>query len=61
MHLRLYDFLAPDLTRGIMYLGEYYKGGKLIFSAVMNGGTPYFPTGYKNGAFSISLNQRNSS
>jgi hypothetical protein len=31
----------------------------MIFSAVMTGGTPTFPTGYKQGAFSITLNQRN--
>lgn len=60
MHLRLYDFLAPELSKNITYIAEFYKGGNHIYSAVMNGGTPFFPTGFKKNAFSISMNQRNS-
>lgn len=59
MHLRLYDFLAADITKNITYIADYQKGGKTVFRAVMNGGTNFFPTGMKDGAFSITLNQRN--
>jgi len=61
MHMRILDFIAPELQKPQTYIGEFYRGGKMIFSAVMTGGTPTFPTGYKQGAFSITLNQRNPS
>ena len=57
--MRILDFIAPELQKPQTYIGEFYRGGKMIFSAVMTGGTPTFPTGYKQGAFSITLNQRN--
>jgi hypothetical protein len=59
MHLRLYDFLAANTTKNITYIAEVSRGGKMLYRAVMNGGTNFFPTGMKDGAFSITLNQRN--
>jgi ABC-type microcin C transport system permease subunit YejE len=59
MHMRILDFIAPELQKPQTYIGEFYRDGKMIFSAVLTGGTPTFPTGYKQGAFSITLNQRN--
>lgn len=59
MHMRILDFISPDLQKNQTFIGEFYRGGKLLYSAVMTGGTPTFPTGFKQGAFSISLNQRN--
>jgi len=57
--MRILDFIAPELQKPQTYIGEFYRDGKMIYSAVMTGGTPTFPTGYKQGAFSITLNQRN--
>jgi hypothetical protein len=59
MHLRLYDFLAPELSKSMLFIGEFYRNNTHLYTAVMNGGTPFFPTGIKNGSFSITINQRN--
>jgi hypothetical protein len=59
MHLRLYDFLAADITKNITYIADFQRGGKHLYTAVMNGGTNFFPTGMKDNQFSITLNQRN--
>lgn len=60
IHVRLYDFLESESTKKILFIGEFYRNNTHIYSAVMNGGTPFFPTGFKNGSYSITLNQRNS-
>ena len=59
MHMRILDFISPELQKPQTYIGEFYKGGNKFYSAVMTEGTHNFPTGYKQGAFSITLNQRN--
>jgi len=56
MHMRILDFGFPELQKAQTYIGEFYKGGKKLYSAVLFGGTPIFQTGYKEGAFSITLN-----
>jgi hypothetical protein len=56
MHMRILDFTFPELQKAQTYIGEFYKGGKKIYSAVLFGGTPTFQTGYKEGAFSITIN-----
>lgn len=44
--------------RNITYVARFYKGDSYIFEAVMFGGMSGMYTGFKEGAFSISLNQR---
>ena len=56
MHMRILDFGFPELQKVQTYIGEFYKGGEKLYSAVLFGGTPTFQTGYKQGAFSITLN-----
>jgi hypothetical protein len=56
MHMRILDFSFPELQKAQTYIGEFYKGGKKIYSAVLFGGTPTFQTAYKEGAFSITNN-----
>jgi hypothetical protein len=56
MHMRILDFGFPELMKVETYIGEFYKGGEKLYSAVLFGGTPTFLTGYKQGAFSITLN-----
>ena len=56
MHMRILDFSFPELQKAQTYIGEFYKGGKKLYSAVLFGGTPIFQTGFKEGAFSITLN-----
>ena len=60
MHMRLFDFLAPEISRNMSYVGEFYKGGQYLYDAVLLGGSPLIPTAFKKSAFSVTLNQRNS-
>ena len=59
MHQRILDFSAPAIQKNQTYIGEFYRGGKLLYKATMFGGTPTIHTGFKNGSFSITQNQRN--
>ena len=56
MHMRVLDFGFPELQKAQTYIGEFFKDGKKLYNAVLFGGTPTFQTGYKQGAFSITLN-----
>jgi hypothetical protein len=61
MHLRVLDFDFPDEMRNITYVAEFHRDGVYQYEAVMFGGLAGMQTGFKKGAFSISLNQRNPS
>jgi hypothetical protein len=56
LHMRLLDYGDVENTKNMTYIGEFYKNNTLLYKAVMTGGTPSSPTGYKEGKFSISLN-----
>ena len=58
MHLRVLDFAFPDDMRNLTYIAEFYKGEEYQYEAVMFGGLAAMQTGFKKGAFSISINQR---
>jgi len=58
MHLRMLDFMFPDETRNLTYIAQFYNGEDYAFEAVMFGGLAAMQTGFKRGAFSISINQR---
>lgn len=58
MHLRMLDFDFPDETRNITYVAQFYKGDQYQYEAVMFCGLAAMQTGFKKGAFSISINQR---
>ena len=60
MHMRMLDFAAPALSKNATYMAQFYRGGQPVYEAVMVGGTAFFATGFKKGAFSISQNQRKS-
>ena len=61
MLFRTMDFSAPELLKKISYVGEFYKGGKKLYSCVLYGGTLVFATAFKEDKFAISLNQRSPS
>jgi len=44
--------------RNITFIGSYYKGGKHIFDGVMFAGDLGVYTGFKEGVFSVSENDR---
>ena len=58
MLFRTLDFSAPEFLKKTSYVGEFYKGGKKIYSCVLFGGALIFATGFKEDKFAISLNQR---
>lgn len=58
MHLRMLDFDFPEDMRNITYIAEFYEDGEYQYEAVMFGGLAAMQTGFKKGAFSISINQR---
>jgi hypothetical protein len=58
IHERLLDFNFPNETRVLTYLAKYYRGDEYLFDALMFAGDTNVFTGYKEGAFSITLNQR---
>lgn len=58
IHQRNLDFYFPENTRNITYIAKFYRGDRYLFDAVMFGGLISTYTGYKEGAFSITLNQR---
>jgi len=37
LHVRLYDLLAPERSKNMLFLGEFYRNGTHLYSAVMNG------------------------
>lgn len=61
LHVRMYDFIAPEETKKMLYIGEFYRNGSYLYSGVMHGATPFFASGFRNGSFSITMNQRNPS
>jgi penicillin V acylase-like amidase (Ntn superfamily) len=58
LHMRLLDFFDVDNTKNMTYIAEFYRNNTFLYKAVMTGGSPLIPTGYKEGKFSISLNSR---
>jgi hypothetical protein len=58
IHARNLDFLYASQMRNITYEGHFYKNNKTIFTAVMFAPLNTVMTGFKNNAFSISLNER---
>mmetsp|Transcript_3257 Transcript_3257/g.2195 ORF Transcript_3257/g.2195 Transcript_3257/m.2195 type:complete len:229 (+) Transcript_3257:200-886(+) len=58
MHSRNLDFPNADQMRDITYKAEFKKDGKVLFHAVQFAGTIGLYTGLKEGAFSISENDR---
>jgi hypothetical protein len=58
LHGRNLDFAFADDSREIVYKGEFYKNGEHIFDAMMFAGDINVMTGFKPGAFSVSLNAR---
>ncbi|CDW76110.1 UNKNOWN [Stylonychia lemnae] len=61
VHMRNLDFYFSNDTRNITYIGQYYKNGQHLYDAVMFAGIISPFTGYKDGKFAISLNQRDPS
>jgi len=57
-HGRNLDFSFSDSMRNITYVGNYYKDGKHIFDAIMFAGDIGIYTGFKEGVFSVSENDR---
>ena len=58
LHMRNLDFDFPDQMRQVTYVAQYYKGGQYLYEGVMFGGLVAMQTGFRKGAFSVSLNQR---
>ena len=56
IHERNLDFDFPEAMRNITYLAKFYRGDRYLFDATMFGGIIGVYTGYKEGAFTISLN-----
>ena len=58
MHGRNLDFPGTLLIRNITFIGEFYKGGKHIFDALMMAGDVSIYTGARVGEYSITENWR---
>jgi len=58
VHDRNLDFAFPDVMRKITFEGKFYQGDKYLFTGVMFAGYNGVLTGFKGGAFSISINER---
>jgi N-acylethanolamine-hydrolysing acid amidase len=59
VHERNLDFdFAADMKE-ITYIAKFYKNDKYIYESIMFAGTSLSYTGIREGAFSISENQRN--
>ena len=58
MHLRNLDFDGADYFRTITYQAEFKRGDDHLFDAMMFAGNVGVYTGFKEGKFSISENQR---
>jgi hypothetical protein len=56
--LRNSDFNFPDQIKNITYVAKFYKGDEYQYESVMFVNTISIFTGFKTGAFSVSLNQR---
>lgn len=61
MLFRTLDFSAPEFLKKTSYVGDFYKGGKKIYSCVLFGGALNCATAFKQDKFAISLNQRSPS
>jgi hypothetical protein len=58
IHSRNLDFDDPQYLRDMAYRANFTKDGKVVYLAVLFAGLNGIYTGYKEGAFSISMNQR---
>jgi hypothetical protein len=58
IHERNLDFYFPNSTRNITYIAKFYRGDRYLFDSVMFAGIIGVYTGQKEGAFSVTLNQR---
>lgn len=58
IHQRNLDFYFANVTREITYIAKFYRGDVYLYDAVMFGGIVGTYTGYKEGAFAVTLNQR---
>ena len=58
-HGRNLDYPFTDLAAQLFYQGNYYKNGKLLFTADAIVGISVIVTGVRPGAFSFSINDRN--
>jgi len=58
IHGRNMDFGFPDAMRNASYIGQFYKGGVLIFEAVMFGGYVGVASGSSPNQYSFTLNAR---
>lgn len=56
MHLRMLDFDFPNDMRNLTYIAQFFRGDEYQYEAVMFGGLAAMQTGFKKGAFSISIN-----
>ena len=52
------DFAFAPLMRNITYIGRFYRGDEYLFEATMFSGYNGIMTGTRQGAFSISINER---
>ena len=58
IHQRNLDFEISDVFTKVVHEARFYKNGKHIFDSIMFAGNLGIYTGYKEGKFSISENQR---
>ena len=49
------DFDAPELLKNTSFVGEFYRGGKKIYTSILSGSL-VFGTGLKENKFAISFN-----
>ena len=55
-HERNLDFDFPEQMRNITYIAQFYDGDNFVYEGVMFGGLVAMQTGYRPGAFSVTLN-----
>lgn len=58
MHGRNLDFQMWDLLSKLVATVQFYKGGKLLFTADSVVGSVFVLTGFKPGAFAINVDTR---
>ena len=58
LHMRNLDFDFPDEMKQVTYIAQFYRDNEYVYEGVMFGGLVAMQTGYRPGAFSVSLNQR---
>jgi len=59
IHGRNMDFAFPDAMRNASYIGQFYRGGELLYEAVMFGGYVGVASASRPGIFTLTLNARN--